>query len=527
MSTLHQLLHESAERFPQREAVRDPLRDTRISYRDLAACANKVREAIDSVGFIHGDRVGICAPKSIGTVAGIFGVLEALGTYVPVDSEAPAQRNAYIFEDCSVRAVIADRGAVEGLQVAWGGDSLVHASDLDFTNQYGANLVLLDAGPSDDAARPPERGTPDAREDAGSDEAPLSYILYTSGSTGKPKGVMHNHRTALSFVDWCSTVFEPTEKDRFSSHAPFHFDLSILDLYVPLKHGASLVLFGESLGKQPGQLAKVIAEEGITAWYSTPSILRLIVEYGQLDEKDFSALRIVNFAGEVFPIKHLLALKALWPNPRYFNLYGPTETNVCTYYEVPDTIDPNRTEPFPIGIKCSRNQTRVIGLDGREANPGEEGELQVYGGSVMLGYWNLPERNAEAFVIDDDGRAWHKTGDVVREDANGDYLFIGRRDRMVKRRGYRVELGEIEAALHRHESISEAAVIAVPDEEGGVVVRAFYAWTGDSAPSIIALKQFCTKHLPLYMIPDSLSVQPSLPKTSTDKIDYQKLKELK
>ena len=445
----------------------------------------------------------------------MFAALKAGGAYVPVDVDAPPQRDAFIFQDCSVRAIIADRKVVQGLQKEWSDGGLEVFAELDYLDEYGADLVLVKS-----LAKSVQRPALPAGE------APLSYILYTSGSTGKPKGVMHSHRTALSFVDWCSTVYHPTEHDKFSSHAPFHFDLSILDLYVPIKHGAAIVLFGESLGKQPAQLADTIASEGVTAWYSTPSILRLLVEYGQLDKKDYSKLRIVNFAGEVFPIKHLNAIKSLWPHPKYYNLYGPTETNVCTYYEVPDVINPDRKEPFPIGIACSGDDCKVVDELGHILPDGEEGELLVAGGSVMLGYWNLPERNAEAFDNDAQGRPWYKTGDIVRMDADGNYLYISRRDRMVKRRGYRVELGEIEAALHRHESITEAAVIAVPDAEGGLLVKAFHNWTAEKPPSMIALKQFCSKNLPLYMIPDQFSAQPALPKTSTDKIDYQKLKEL-
>jgi acyl-coenzyme A synthetase/AMP-(fatty) acid ligase len=143
----------------------------------------------------------------------------------------------------------------------------------------------------------------------------------------------------------------------------------------------------------------------------------------------------------------------------------------------------------------------------------------------MLGYWNLPERNANAFR-EIDGKRWYKTGDVVREDEFGDFTYVGRRDRMVKRRGYRVELGEIEAALHRHTAIPEAAVVSTTNSEGEVQIHAFVASSEDRPPSIIALKQFCAQNLPLYMVPDRFTVLSELPKTSTDKIDYQRLKDL-
>ena len=141
----------------------------------------------------------------------------------------------------------------------------------------------------------------------------LAYILYTSGSTGRPKGVMLSHENAVSFVDWCSETFEPQSDDRFSSHAPFHFDLSILDIYVCMKHGATLVLISESLGKDAPRLAQTIADERITIWYSAPSILSLLAQFGDLPKHDYSMLRQVLFAGEVFPVKHLRALCELWP----------------------------------------------------------------------------------------------------------------------------------------------------------------------------------------------------------------------
>jgi amino acid adenylation domain-containing protein len=356
------------------------------------------------------------------------------------------------------------------------------------------------------------------------DPSQLAYILYTSGSTGRPKGVMLSHGNAACFIDWCSEVFQPTGHDRFSSHAPFHFDLSILDIYVSLKHGATLVLVKEQLGKEPARLAPWIAEKKITIWYSAPSILSLLAQFGKLEQHDYSSLRLVLFAGEVFPIKYLKLLKSLWLHPGYFNLYGPTETNVCTFYEVPHRIPQSQTEPIPIGKACPYCQPLVVDELGAEVARRAKGELCIAGPSVMEGYWNLPENTAKAFLSGHDAR-WYRTGDIVVELPDGNYKFLGRRDRMIKKRGYRIELGEIEVALYQHPAIKEAAVLAFANDDG-VPIKAFTSTRDGSKLSIIELKKFCSENLPLYMVPDIFCSLESLPKTSTDKIDYQKLKSL-
>jgi acyl-coenzyme A synthetase/AMP-(fatty) acid ligase len=245
-----------------------------------------------------------------------------------------------------------------------------------------------------------------------------------------------------------------------------------------------------------------------------------------LQRYDYSELKTVLFAGEVFPIKHLRLLKSLLPEPRYFNLYGPTETNVCTYYEVPREIPEERTQPFPIGRACSHYDVKVVDEQGRDLPAGAEGELCASGAGMMVGYWNLPERTAAAFLSDPDGRRWYKTGDIVVEEADGNYTYVSRRDRMVKKRGYRVELGEVEVGLYRHPAVKEAAVIALSDEEYGVRLKAFLSCQGEERPSLIEFKRFCMEHLPGYMVPDLFSFHETLPKTSTDKIDYQQLKAL-
>jgi L-proline---[L-prolyl-carrier protein] ligase len=506
---LDELLVASAARTPEAVAAMD-VAGNAVSYKDLDKFADDVARALVSLGVGKGDRVGLCVPKSIGALVSVFGILKAGAAYVPVDYSAPAQRNGFIFNNCEVKAIVAFGANVDALHGELGHEGWSrHPFPLSGAGMDG--LLILVPERSGRASAPAERD--------------LAYILYTSGSTGLPKGVMHSHATAMSFVDWCSEEFKPTPRDRFSSHAPFHFDLSILDIYVPIKHGASVVLIGSDAGKQPGTLSKLIAERRITVWYSTPSILRMLVEHGKLEAFDCSSLRLVLFAGEVFPIKHLRALMSRWPHPVYYNLYGPTETNVCTYFKLPKQIDSDDADTLPIGRACSGDQTRVVLASDTEVPRGDEGELIVTGGSVMLGYWNLPDQNARAF-LSEGGKQWYRTGDIVREGVSGDYMFLGRRDRMVKRRGYRVELGEIEAALHRHPAIPEAAVIAATNEAGEIYVHAFIAWTEDKPASVVKLKQFCSQNLPIYMVPDRISVLAELPKTSTDKIDYQRLRGL-
>jgi acyl-coenzyme A synthetase/AMP-(fatty) acid ligase len=286
-------------------------------------------------------------------------------------------------------------------------------------------------------------------------------------------------------------------------------------------------LIPEDVSKEPQGLANLITEHRISVWYSAPSILSLLAQFGKIADHDFSTLRMVLFAGEVFPVVHLRSFKQQVPGPRYFNLYGPTETNVCTWYEIPEVVPDDRVDPYPIGKTCSHLESIVVDADGKAVSPNVEGELCIAGPGVMQGYWGLPEQTVKAFLQDDGTeKRWYRTGDIVVEEPDGNYRYLGRRDRMVKRRGYRVELGEIEACLYRHPAIREAAAIALIDDVDGVKIKVHLNVRGEKRPSLIELKTFCSKHLPLYMVPDAFAFHDSLPKTSTDKIDYVSLKTL-
>jgi amino acid adenylation domain-containing protein len=517
MAALHHYLAESARRDANAGAVVEPGVGS-ISYGELGRLSDRMRDRLIALGVRRGDRVGLYLRKSIDALVAIFGALKAGAAYVPVDPGAPAARGAYILGNCEVTVAVVEAAHADKLRGEL--DALGARPHLFVVEQAGrAGSGVRAALDAADATPAPVMPSVDSAA------ADLAYILYTSGSTGKPKGVMLSHENATSFVEWCSETFAPHARDRFSSHAPFHFDLSILDIHLCMKHGATLVLIGEDIGKDAPRLAQLIADERISIWYSAPSILALLAQYGNLGARDYPALRQVHFAGEVFAVKHLRTLTELWPAPRYFNLYGPTETNVCTWYEVKPPVPAERTKPYPIGHACSHLRSRVLDERGHDVTRGSEGELCIAGRGVMQGYWALPERTAEGFWRDADGTPWYRTGDIVSDDGSGCYTYLGRRDRMVKRRGYRVELGEIESGLYRHPGVREAAVVAHADDEG-VIIVAHLSSREAKRPSLIEMKRFCAENLPLYMVPDRFTWHDALPKTSTDKVDYQQLKAL-
>jgi L-proline---[L-prolyl-carrier protein] ligase len=513
IGTLPDYLESSACRSADRTAIVEPA-GWSITYRELDEQADRIAGFLVAAGVMPGDRVGVVVPKGISAIVAFFGIMKARAAYVPADFTAPAARNRVILSDCAVRVAFLAPGCATILD-GWMGtppSSVVFVGDGPLPVVTGVSHVYSwDDAVSHAPARVPGRETHD-----------LAYILYTSGSTGIPKGVMLSHENAVSFVDWCSDVFAPTEADRFSSHAPFHFDLSIFDIYVSIKHGATLYIVGEELGKSPKELSAFIAASRLTVWYSTPSILALLSQFGDLPSRDCSALRLVLFAGEVFPVKHLRSLVTLWPTPDYYNLYGPTETNVCTFARIPTPIPGDRTTPYPIGYCCGHCDPLVLDGEGHEAPRQAEGLLHIAGPSVFLGYWNRPELNATVF-LEHASRRWYNTGDVVTWDPANGFIYLGRRDRMVKRHGYRIELGEIERGLYQHPAISEAAIIAVPDESAGVRILAYLSSRAAERPSIVEMKMFCGRQLPSYMSPDALIFMNALPRTSTNKVDYQSL----
>jgi amino acid adenylation domain-containing protein len=506
--------------FPDKEAVR--IQGAGVTYVELDLFTNQLAHALLSIGVRRGDRVGIYVHKSLASIVSVFGILKAGGVYVPLDPGAPARRLAYIMRNCDIRVVLTSTEKIADLRQTLAEENPLSIAVLtDGDEQEIDALERLQVLPWN-AVLAQDKGLPAVPVI----ETDLAYILYTSGSTGEPKGVMISHRTIFTFINWCATTFHMHESDRVTSHAPLHFDLSTFDIYVTLKAGGTVVLVPERLSIFPVQLTKLLQDERITVTYLVPSILSMMVNYGQLVRHDLSALRVVLFAGEVFPVKYLRQLVAALPRADYYNLYGPTETNVCTYYKVrPGDLAPERTAPVPIGIACENTEVFVVSDQGALiTTPGEEGEIWVRGSCVAQGYWGDADKTASRFVKNPFQRHFdeiaYRTGDIAVLDQDGvNWRYVGRRDHMVKSRGYRIELGEIESALYSHHGVKEAAVVAIPDDLLGNRLKAFVVPLESNGLTAQELEAHCHQRLPRYMVPESIEIQQDLPKTSTGKID--------
>ncbi len=511
---LPQLLTSTASRTPEKTAV--VCGGQTLTYGALEEASNRLARLLVDHHIQPGDRIAFWFGKSIRSVITMFGVLKAGAAYVPVDPVAPLARVLRVVQNSGARGLVTD------------GARLNQVPGADLASTAVEFIVLADEA-SEVASGP--RALPWAALDAyspalvpidGRVETDLAYILYTSGSTGVPKGVMLTHRNALTFIDWCAATFAVGPEDRLSNHAPLHFDLSVFDIYNAIAAGATVYMIDERTVVFPAAVAALMAASEITIWYSVPSALVGLQLHGDLAARQLAHLRLVLYAGEPFPLKHLRALTEMLRGIPIYNLYGPTETNVCTYYRVPSPLLPG-IDQIPIGRACSNTEAIALNDNAKPVGVGEEGELYIRGPSVTPGYWGDEDRTRSVVLLNPNqpylGDRIYRTGDIVRLAEDGNFLFVGRRDNMVKSRGYRIELGEIEAALYSHPGVIEAAVFPVPDEEIGNRLRAFVVLKPGSDVTAVDLIHHCSQQIPRYMLPEKVDICEHLPRTSTGKID--------
>lgn len=513
---LTELLAEAGEHHARRPAA--IANGASLSYAELLDQVRRVADALIHSGVEAEEPVGLAIPKSFDAIVAAYGIMFAGAAYVPIDPFVPPERAIRIAQNVDMRFIVTSTDRIDGLV---GG---IAAS-------VGPQHAFV---PSDiPGTLPPNVQVTAWRNHQPADPVPvvaggnLAYILHTSGSTGLPKGVAITHGNALAFVDMAAEYFGVQPEDRLSSQAPLHFDLSVFDLYVACRRGAAIVLVPEYYSAFPRKMIETIREQRISVWNSVVSALTLMMERGNPAPGDFDRLRTVIFSGEAMPSKYMRRLLQEMPRARFYNVYGQTEANSSMVYPIDDLPDDDSWrmpigKPFPgFDVFALNDKGSPIG------SSGEEGELYIRAGTVARGYWNNPEITAEKFVADprteNDATVVYRTGDMVSRDDDGNFLFTGRKDNMIKSRGYRVELGDIDQTLLAFEDVEAAAAVAIPDPVLGNRIACFASAAQDRTLKADALLKFCQSRLPTYMVPEHAEILESLPRTSTGKIDRQAL----
>lgn len=491
-----------------------------MSYAALDAASNQLAHALLGSGLQKGDRVGIFMRKGLDLGVAIYGILKAGGVFVPLDPFMPVHRLAFILEDCGIKQLVSVDAMVKALAGLSSGTE-VHVFGI------GAGDALAMRCTSWDTIR----GFPIEQPDVWIIDQDLGYIMYTSGSTGQPKGMMHSHHGSISYARWGAQHVGLTAEDRVASHAPLHFDLSIFDFFSTAQAGATVVLVPESVTKFPASWTSYIESERISVVFTVPFTLIEMAERGAMDKRDLSSLRWILFGGEPYPPKHLRALMGALPEVRFTNVYGPAEAPSCTCYDVPSVADgaAPSDEPIPIGTVSVNSEDLILDEDDRVCEDGEAGELCIRSSTLTKGYWNRPDLNARVYYHRESfgpfPDVFFRTGDVVVRHEDGLLRFLGRRDRMVKVRGHRVELDEVEAALVSHDAVSEAAAFVVPDEQGSKKILATVTLHDEADGSVDdgALMRHARTRVPSYSVPDQIEIAVDLPRTSSGKVDRTQL----
>ncbi|MFI6044558.1 amino acid adenylation domain-containing protein [Nocardia sp. NPDC051321] len=428
---LHARVVAQAARTPDRVAVVSGART--LTYAEIMAEAGTVAAALAAAGCKPGDRVGIVLPKGPEQVVSVLGTLLAGGVYVPIDTTQPALRRDTVIADAGIRQVITVAGLLDP--------------------PAGVHLIEVDRlSPRPWSA--PHRPAPDD----------LAYVIYTSGSTGRPKGVMISHAAARNTIDDINTRFSVTEDDRVFGLAQLGFDLSVYDVFGPLSVGAALVLPDDALRGDPSHWAAQLATNGVTIWDSVPAQMQMLTEYLRHDAAtEISRLRLAMLSGDWIPVALPDAIRSRIPNLELIGLGGATEASIWSIYHPITEVD-RGARSIPYGKPLANQTMHVLDSMMRECPVQVIGELYIGGVGLAKGYLGDPERTSAQFVRHPvTGAPLYRTGDLGRRYPDGVIEFLGRIDRQVKLNGHRVELAEIEAALHTCQGVEQAAV-AVRDE---------------------------------------------------------------
>lgn len=486
MKRLDEIINACIKQGNARQALKDTSGNTR-SYQQLQAEVTAYTTQISA--HLPGNKknvLAIVSERNIFLPGLLYAVIDAGAAYVPIDHRFPAERMSTILDEAGPNAAIVQNKYREIFESACG---CAVSVALPLNEEH--TLLLLDQQPAD---------IPDDSV----------YILYTSGSTGVPKGVIHTHHSVVSFLQWCSDAIDCTDGSTFISISPLQFDLSVFDIFFPLFRTGTLLFVKEGELANHRMLAQIIAEQGVNCVYATPSFFQLLCTGGKLQQHNFEHVTHLLLAGEALYWQLLHDMKPYFGRAQCYNLYGPTETNVCCYYKVSEVDEPLYPVAVPIGKACGEAKIHLEVYDD-PAMP----ELWVAGGTLMHGYVAAP-----ALFRRIDGVKYYNTGDLVQQAADGNLVFCGRRDRMIKKNGFRVEPAEIEKYIKQLEGVHNAIAASAVVKNS---VKLIIFIQSDKAYNLLEIKQYCLSKLPYYMVPDDVIMVDELPLNLNNKTDIGQL----
>jgi nonribosomal peptide synthetase DhbF len=479
--------------------------DRELTYAELDARANRLAHRLIALGVGPERLVGVCMNRSAEMVVALLGILKAGGAYVPLDPAFPKARHALVLADARPSLVLGETALRDRLPEA-------------------APVLELDAPATcAEVERAPGHPPTDAERAAPLDPGHPAYVLYTSGSTGVPKGVAVEHAALSAFFEAMAECLPLGPGDRHLAITTISFDISILELFLPLCHGAAVLLAAREEAHDPGRLLELIRDRGVTSLQATPSHWELLTQHDPAAR--FEGLRIL-CGGEAMTIELARALRAL--GGVVWNVYGPTEATIwAAAHEVgPEDVAGDAAGIVPIGRPLANYRMYVLD-EGLEPMPtGAAGELYIAGAGLARGYLNRFGLTGERFVADPHGppgSRMYRTGDLARWRPDGVLEFLGRADQQVKVRGFRIELGEIEAALAEHPAVARAAAAARDDGPGGKQLVAYVVPSPGTAADPAELRRALAERLPDYMVPSAFVTLEALPMTPNGKVDRKAL----